>query len=86
MSSSVSDLLYSISTNLVLLQKSLAHSLFETILIEISEQLNRILLENVILKNNFNELGAKQLECDLIKGFLSLFRLYMSRPDTQFAS
>ena len=52
---------------------------------EIADQLNRILMEDLIMKNNFNEFGAKQLEYDITKGFLSLFRLYMSRPDSHFA-
>ena len=85
LSSGASELLHSISTNIVLLQKSLSNTLFDTILHEIADQMNRILFEDLILKNTFNELGAKQLHYDLSIGFMSLFRLYMARPQLHFA-
>ena len=85
LSSGASELLHSISTNIVLLQKSLSNTLFATILDEIADQINRILFEDLVLKNTFNEFGAKQLYYDLSIGFMSLFRLYMARPQLHFA-
>ena len=86
LSSCASELLHFISTNLVLLQKSLSNSLFDSILHEIADQMNQILIDDLILKNSFNEMGAKQLEFDISNGFLSLFRMYTTEPQIHFSS
>ncbi|XP_054165500.1 RAD50-interacting protein 1-like [Oppia nitens] len=84
LSSSASQLLHFISTNLVSLQKSLSISLFDKISQEMAQQLSRILVEDLVLENSFNDFGAKQLDYDITVGFLSLFRLYLSRPNAEF--
>ncbi|CAG2106999.1 unnamed protein product [Medioppia subpectinata] len=86
LSSSASQVLHFVSANLVSLQKSLSNSLFDIILHEMADQINAILLEDVVQKNTFNEFGAKQMDYDISVGFLSLFRLYISRPKPHFAS
>jgi hypothetical protein len=83
-SCSASQLLYFISSNLILLQNALTNSLFERILNQILEEINRTILKDVILKNSFNETGAKQLDYDISIGFMSLFRLYMRKPELHF--
>ncbi|CAG2174733.1 unnamed protein product, partial [Oppiella nova] len=86
LSPNASQLLHFISTNLVSLQKSLSNTLFDTILHEMADQINRSLLEDVILKNSFNEFGAKQMDYDISVGLLSVFRLYITRPQLHFAT
>lgn len=83
-SDTASELLYFVSSNLILLQNEMSNALFERIVHEIANEMNRILMEDLILKNSFNESGAKQLNYDISMGCLPLFRLYIRKPEFNF--
>ncbi len=83
-SESAYEMLYFMATSLDSLENSLADTLFQSLLHEIVYKINMLLVEELVLKKSFNQAGAQQLRYDITNCLMSVFRVYMRKPEAHF--
>ncbi|XP_058796896.1 RAD50-interacting protein 1 [Phymastichus coffea] len=66
------------------LKNALALPLFERSWKNLAKQLDQHLFDELVLRNQFNNGGAAQLQFDITRNLLPLFGLYTDQPDSYF--
>lgn len=74
-----------LSTSLMLMKRSLSSILLESIMIHISSLVNRILMEDVILRSTFNDIGASRMKKLVCQHLTFVFKDYLDNPPSTFA-
>ena len=64
--------------------KMVPESVFGKIWMELAGDISKFICEDVILVNNFNSGGAKQLQLDIVQGLLPIFGEFTSCPQAHF--
>lgn len=78
------EMFYLLSESMSKLERSLARNIFEEISVKTASKLNTLLMEELVLKNQFNDNGAKQFQIDITKCLASLFKKYFTSPENHF--
>lgn len=79
------QVIHFISSSLSLVKKNLCKSMACLVIKSFAFAINRLLLEEVILRNSFSDSGALKLHRFICQHLITLFRNFISRPEASLA-
>ncbi|XP_043944466.1 RAD50-interacting protein 1 isoform X2 [Protopterus annectens] len=84
LSTTACPFLLTLRDRLLLLEQQLCHSLFTSFWQMLTEKIDLLIYQDIILANHFNEGGATQLQFDMTRNLFPLFSPYCKKPENYF--